>query len=500
MYHLDHDSLRFLPDNDYPIDIFKDEIIEEKLRPRQISRSLIENKVNDIIKYLNNGTITLLQAKVYLRYIGINNEVQKYILNNYNIINKYELPSAWYKTDDVSIFVDVPMHLLMLGVVKSVMLKIGSCLRLANQNANFIRMTTGILGIIKKMNIEWCKVLEYPTTDTTGGWVSENFLGIARLGNWFYSLIEYLPFPEKYTEPTIEINKWTKQQCEKWLQVRGLSKAGNGMDLKKQIIEYKNNNNSTEILKKNIINKYDILDLVYSTCLLIKKLMSKNTSINDINHVEAVIRMFLITYDKVDKLVNDSNVPAWIKQYNMLCLLNLPNMMKKYGSIRNLWEGGLDGESYLKMVKGQLKAGLVNGWQTWVITNLLKEKVYKEWDNKVSNRKNIRSEARIYGNYKIAANAFQHGMPISAITHNNKIYIGYRNKGKIKGTEIKLQNKEELKYGNTYYSISLIKSSVTLDEYDENYVGMLLLPKLCDNGYATVDDNLKYCCILSDWS
>lgn len=48
----------------------------------------------------------------------------------------------------------------------------------------------------------------------------------------------------------------------------------------------------------------------------------------------------------------------------------------KYGRICNLWEGRKDCDLYLKTVKGNFKAGLiVNRWQMWVITNLLKENV-----------------------------------------------------------------------------------------------------------------------------
>jgi hypothetical protein len=184
----------------------------------------------------------------------------------------------------------------------------------------------------------------------------------------------------------------------------------------------------------------------------------------------------------------------------MLCLLNLPDMLRKYGSIRNLWEGGKDGESYLKTVKSHLKAGLVNGWQTWVITNLLKEKVYEEWKNKTYRESNIRNEIRIYGNYTIAGDAFQEGKPISAIAYNNKIYLCYRDDGKIKGTRIKLDNKVELEYGMVYYSISLKENTITFNEYDIDYVGVLLLPMLTKDGYPTNDDNVKYCYIRSDWT
>ena len=90
--------------------------------------------------------------------------------------------------------------------------------------------------------------------------------------------------------------------------------------------------------------------------------------------------MFLIHYDKLDfSISGDNAVPSWIKSYNLLCLLNVPDLMRNYGNIRNLWEGGIDGESYVKIIKSHLKAGLVNGWQQWVVSNMLKEEIYNKW-------------------------------------------------------------------------------------------------------------------------
>ena len=74
----------------------------------------------------------------------------------------------------------------------------------------------------------------------------------------------------------------------------------------------------------------------------------------------------------------------------MLCLPNLPETMRRYGSIRNGWEGGHDGESYIKHAKRQLCAGLVNDWKVWVISNLLKEEIYQEWKTTEKQLSNIR--------------------------------------------------------------------------------------------------------------
>jgi hypothetical protein len=66
--------------------------------------------------------------------------------------------------------------------------------------------------------------LEYPTTETTGGWGSEIFAAMARLGMWFYSNLYDLNYSEEYKEPDVELCKWNKNQCEKWLQEQGLAR------------------------------------------------------------------------------------------------------------------------------------------------------------------------------------------------------------------------------------------------------------------------------------
>ena len=138
MYDINHESLRYTPDKDYPVHLFTDNIINNKLKPIIITKSNIEKQINHFIKYLKDNKITLGEANVFLRYVGINNNAQKYILKSYDTITSYELPSAWYHSDNISIFVDVPMHFFMLGVVKSVMLKAGSCLREIKQILIFL--------------------------------------------------------------------------------------------------------------------------------------------------------------------------------------------------------------------------------------------------------------------------------------------------------------------------------------------------------------------------
>ena len=174
------------------------------------------------------------------------------------------------------------MHLLMLGVMKSVMIKIGSWLRSINQNSNFLSIVKSKLSIIKRMNIEWCKILEYPTTEKTGGWVSETFLAISRLGVWFYSYLFLLPIKENYKDPITDFSTWNKQQCVSWLDARSISNIGSASDLRSKIGEYIINNNIPPIVLKNSLSVMHIMKLVESTTKMISTIMSLSTKFEDI--------------------------------------------------------------------------------------------------------------------------------------------------------------------------------------------------------------------------
>ena len=71
MYDIRHESLRFTPENDYPVQLFTDNIINNKLKPIVVKKSYIEKQINQLIQYLKDSKITIGEAKVFLRFTGI---------------------------------------------------------------------------------------------------------------------------------------------------------------------------------------------------------------------------------------------------------------------------------------------------------------------------------------------------------------------------------------------------------------------------------------------
>ena len=428
--------------------------------------------------------------------MATNNKKQKEAFHQ-NQCDIYKSPSASYGFSDLSVFVEAPMHLLMLGVMKSVMIKIGSWLRSINQNSNFLSIVKSKLSIIKRMNIEWCKILEYPTTEKTGGWVSENFLAISRLGVWFYSYLFLLPIKENYKDPITDFSTWNKQQCVSWLDARSISNIGSASDLRSKIGEYIINNNIPPIVLKNSLSVMHIMKLVESTTKMISTIMSLSTKFEDITKIEAIIRMFLHYYDNTELMNKEDKLPSWIQQYNMLCLLNIPIIMRNYGHMRNIWEGGKDGEAYLKQVKNNLKAGLVNKWQSWVLNNLLKDEVYDSWKKENTIQHSIRNLVKVYGSYEKTKEVLKKRIPISAICYDKNIYICYRYKGSIKGMKLKLYKETTTEFNLIYYSLTMTTDYIQIINENQEYIGVILLPSPEEEVFH---EEPLYCYVTSDWS
>lgn len=63
-------------------------------------------------------------------------------------------------------------------------------------------------------------------------------------------------------------------------------------------------------------------------------------------------RIFLSYLDRFDRcLRNGKGSPTWYTSYSYMRLLNIPIVMKTYGSLPDLWEGGFIGECIIKRVR-----------------------------------------------------------------------------------------------------------------------------------------------------
>ena len=82
--------------------------------------------------------------------------------------------------------VDVSMHLLFLGVIKSDIQMVQKWTILCRRNGSFLKYAGKALENVQMLGLEWCKIILYGS-GKLGGWVSENYMSMGRLCCWFYA-------------------------------------------------------------------------------------------------------------------------------------------------------------------------------------------------------------------------------------------------------------------------------------------------------------------------
>jgi hypothetical protein len=86
-------------------------------------------------------------------------------------------------------------------------------------------------------------------------------------------------------------------------------------------------------------------------------------------------RMFLTHFaDMEERLPLRKRLPTWLSCYDFLSLLNLPDVIRDYGPIRNIWEGAAQGEGVLRFVKPNVSNGMRRAWEKATMKTLMRKK------------------------------------------------------------------------------------------------------------------------------
>jgi len=450
---------------------------------------------------------------------AINNEDNEAIWDDYAenkaLYRKCDVPRVWRYFDDPSLFPETPMHLLGLGIIKTCMNDFMDVLKHKNAYTIFFRLSKNILLGIQQLNVSWCKILTWEE-GKLGGWISENYLGYARIVDWHLSLVNNLDeiMENIYKEPITHYSKWTGKMCKDWLESRGIKGKGKALELKNEVTKIMEGNLIPTVVAKKNISFGVVVEMMHLLNQLISCCMQEEVVEKNIVDIEMIIRMFLIKYDEVDSVfkTGKKQTPGWVTSYNFMSLLNIPNMMKEYGSLRNIWEGGECGEGFLRKVKPEIKYGLRQQWKVWLMNNILKNMCYDliiEEINIEEERKlslgNL--EWKVYSNKAMAKVVFQNNIPISGMCYYdgniNKYYTCHRSKGMMMGWEIKVTEKSCVK---NYLNYRLLEHSNTTLEITANLIqemhGVIFLPQLGQTGYPNynLEINTLYCVIHSNWS
>jgi hypothetical protein len=232
---------------------------------------------------------------------------------------KFKMKANWVLFENVNRFPEMPMHLLFLGIVKTVIVDIMNWLKLQKKYASFFSKANGLLTEIQAFGLPWLKVMPF-INGKLGGWVAENYLGFSRVMVWFFDYLKFLPEPEPYLDPVTDPSTWKKKQSIDWLQAHGLISNGSAKELKAIIKEYYVNNLVPEILPDNCCNVSSVLEVVRSLQVLISNCMKLVGLPGEQLLIGCSVRVFLTKYAILEESLYSGNVPKYIYPVITLCL------------------------------------------------------------------------------------------------------------------------------------------------------------------------------------
>ena len=537
----DHIRLRHFPPKDYPTEILGEDL---KIAPFQITTDQLIRAVDmahekilsqewssaNAVAYLKTNClddasidqiVANAQNCLVVKVAESQKEADPELYNSANYLRKqnpklfspWKKPSLWNELIPINVYAEVPMHLLFLGIVKTTISEVNTWLSKRQLMPGFLEFAAPVLHSVKELNLNWCKILPY-SSGKFGGWVSENFLALSRLLRWFYSPIEKIPEAPEYEEPAKHYSTWTKSENLAWLRARGLTQhhKKNAKELR-AIVEQEMNDpqGPTAVVGPTGGPVEAVTEVVNSLTNMINICMCECDEDDRIWFSNVYVRLFLSAFDRFENnLYPQRKVPGWISHYNFISLLNVPKVLEKYGSMRNIWEGGEKGEGFLKTVKSHIPNSYTKNWHVNLMTKLLKEKaLYALTEEEMNKDREKGHKGHIYSSGTVLEERLLHRKPLSVTAGLNKIlhvafYKGRRNRD---GTQTIMQRKVNIVHGGVnkingmcYFQIELDDAAVELRSTEHIYNQGLLLPALSENGLPSLAQTAHYTVIFDNWT
>ena len=297
------------------------------------------------------------------------------------LFGKMPLPAVHSRPGvSLSTHVEGIMHLIALGIIKATVLLLQKGMKHERRHSIFKSTNAKYLRLLTSLNMEWLKMLEMGTGDKFHGWNSVNYLAYARVSRWFYqnyseagkeAAVPVVLPPEEFQQ------QWNATHNKHWLRLRRLKMDGNAKVLRDRVAEYMSRSPCPEVLPPLRIQECEVERLLSSLEELLECVFAPTVSERSINRTEYAIRMFLSDYDSLDtKIRNPTKKPSIVTKYNFACLLNLPEQMRTYGPQRDLWEGKVQGEGFLPLVKRWHTQGIRMNWAPNLMKNCQRDRAF----------------------------------------------------------------------------------------------------------------------------
>lgn len=343
-YDWNHTAVKFVVSNfPDPIDI-NDEILNHYdgafLSSRRITFDSMYDACNLIYKRVAKGVWTIEKAKVYGRYecLNVANVIDPVIseAKRFRDRNRRRQREGQERLQPTDVPEDklppairyreiLPLSHYHVGLMHTVALRGGNNMvylltealkKVSSETEKICQIATDreIFVEVRRLSLNWLKVWTQPFSN----WWSENYLGFAFIAKSYISKVASI--------------------CEDTGGVRGVETA------------------------KILTACFFAWNAMVSTIF-----MDGNPSDEDVNRLGALVKIFLSYYNLIDDVTSTVSEKDEVTEdertkiercSSLKTLLALPEKMKTFGNLRNFWEGGYDGEGFIRLVKPLLKRGI----------------------------------------------------------------------------------------------------------------------------------------------
>lgn len=518
------------------VSLAHDNVVSGTWIPKESLCFLKENGINEeyrtlIVKRAKRSRQYLLaferQAEEPLQYQNLQRLRQKYP----NRYCRAPIPSVWQRDLPLNLFVDTPMHLLFLGIAKSVFFKIGVWSARCGRGPAFRKIAIRLLSELESLKLGWL-TFNVKSFDTWGGWVSEKYQSLARVALWVYGPLTILDDVAEFVEPTDRpIDKWLVGDYKKWLKVRGLPHEGKKAEVQQEVLRQKAMpiENQTKILPPQHGSAEGMMTMLRSMLMMLATILQPAVSGESHSKILALrVRLFLSALEEFDEplrkkipkkgkekgglvatiegellegavgvddhredtgerheneeeegkeeevfekeALEDLKKPLWLARCNFLCLLNLPDTLRKFGSPRNYFEGKYLGERYVQEVKNarlrcphknvceNLMRKLHQGksLQAMINSQLSREVKPLRMEGETTTKKSLSGNVRVYKTMDAATVAFLSSLPVSILETGNAghgilFYTNGSNRGDIKFMRLEKEEIEGSYHGMRFW-------------------------------------------------
>ena len=197
------------------------------------------------------------------------------------------------------------MHTLILNIGKHLMLTMIALLKERKLWNTFRDVSDEMLFTVQSMSLSWCKAWSYGSIQKpTSVWVSENFLAFSIVCKSMSSMLHHV-----------------RQEEQRFI---------------------------------------DIIQQVLSTYnCLVSMVMSPFENTHDkCDQVTLVTKLFLSHFHELDRVISTRSTSKIESAASLLNILGLGEQMKRCGVMRNYWEGSINGEAYIQVMKPLINRGV----------------------------------------------------------------------------------------------------------------------------------------------